>query len=113
VRDDELDRILGGEEDVLPSPGFHASVMRAVRHEAAAPQPIPFPWTRAWPALAAAALVIVASPVVLVKSGSASPDALDATLRAAAGLGGPWVAVALLSTAGSFLLSRRLAGERP
>ena len=112
MRDDELDRILGAEQDVLPSPHFHASVMRAVRHEAAAPQPIPFPWTRAWPALAAAVLVVAVSPVVLTESGAADPGALDAALRAAAGFGGPWVAVALLSTAGSFLLSRRLAGER-
>ncbi|HJQ99911.1 MAG TPA: hypothetical protein VJ826_16470 [Candidatus Polarisedimenticolaceae bacterium] len=112
MRDDELDRILGGEEDITPSPGFHASVMRAVRHEAKAPRPIPFPWARAWPALAAAAVVIVASPVLLEKSGAADPAVLEDVLRAAASLGGPWVAVALLSTAGSFLLSRRLAGER-
>ena len=105
MRDDELDRILGGEEEVQPSPGFHAAVMRAVHREATAPPPIPFPWKRAWPALAAAALVIAASPVV-------PPEAIDAALRAAAALGGPWIAVALISTAGSLLLSRRLAGER-
>jgi hypothetical protein len=111
MRDDEMDRILRGEEDVLPSPAFHASVMRAVHREAKAPPPIPVPWRRAWPALAAGIFVLALSPVLLVQSGAANPGALDATLRAAAGFGGPWVAVALLATAGSFLLSRRLAGE--
>jgi|KBSSwiStaDraftv2_1062776.scaffolds.fasta_scaffold01305_4 predicted metal-binding membrane protein len=110
---DELDRILGGEEEIAPSPRFHAAVMRAVHREAAVPPPIPFPWTRAWPALTAGAVVIVASPLLLIASGAADPGVFDATLRAAAGYGAPWVALALLSTAGSFLLSRRLAGERP
>jgi hypothetical protein len=109
MRDDELDRILDGEEDVTPSPRFHASVMRAVSQ----PQAIAFPWKRAGLALAAAVAVVVASPTQLVRSGAADPGAIDAVLRAAANLGGPWVAVALLTTAGSLLLSWRLAGERP
>jgi hypothetical protein len=37
----------GGEEELLPSSGFVASVMDRVRQEAALPAPIPFPWKRA------------------------------------------------------------------
>ena len=44
---DEIDRILSQEEELLPSAGFTASVMDAVRREAALPAPIPFPWTAA------------------------------------------------------------------
>ena len=41
---DEFDRIMS-EEEILPSSGFAASVMEAVRREAVAPPPIPFPWS--------------------------------------------------------------------
>ena len=56
---DELDRILSEEEQILPSSGFVASVMAAVRHQAATSAPIPFPWRRALPGLAAAAVTLV------------------------------------------------------
>jgi len=108
LRDDELDRILGSDEDVLPSSGFHASVMEAVHREATAPPPIPFPWKRAWPATAAAALVIVGAPILLVHSGAAGPPLHDALLRAAESVGAPWLALAAFTTAGSLLFSRRL-----
>ena len=49
--EDEMDRILSGEDEILPSSGFTVSVMDAVRREAAAPPPIPFPWKRALPGL--------------------------------------------------------------
>ncbi len=56
----EFDRIMS-EEEILPSSGFAASVMDAVRREAAAPPPIPFPWKRALPGavFAAATLIVV------------------------------------------------------
>ncbi len=112
MRDEEIDRVLGGEEDILPSSGFHASVMEAVHREATAPPPIPFPWMRAWPTTAAAALALVGSLVLLVKSGAAGPPLFDSLLAAAESVGAPWIALAALATAGSLLLSRRLAGER-
>jgi hypothetical protein len=55
---DEIDRILSHEEELLPSSGFAASVMDAVRREAVLP-PIPFPWKRAMPGLVAAAVTLV------------------------------------------------------
>ena len=112
MRDDEIDRILGGEEDILPSSGFHASVMGAVHREATAPPPIPFPWRRAWPAFAATALALVGAPVLLVTSGVAGEPILDSLIPAAASVGAPWIALAAAATAGSLLLSRRLAAER-
>jgi len=112
MRDEELDRGLGGEEDIQPSSGFHASVMDAVKREAEAPPPIPFPWKWAWPALAAAALALVGSPVLLLESGAAGPPFVDALLPAAQNVGAPWIALAAAVTAGSLLLSKRLAEER-
>ena len=56
---DELDRVLLREAEIIPSSGFARSVMAAVRSEAAVPPPIPFPWKRALPGLAACAVAIV------------------------------------------------------
>lgn len=57
--EDEFDRIMS-EEEILPSSGFAASVMEAVRREAAAPPPIPFPWKRALPGIVFAGATLVA-----------------------------------------------------
>lgn len=56
---DEFDRIMR-QEEILPSSGFAASVMEAVRREAAAPPPIPFPWKRALPGVVFAAATLLA-----------------------------------------------------
>ena len=45
----DLDRILAEEEELQPMTGFSTRVMRAVREEATAPEPIPFPWARFLP----------------------------------------------------------------
>ncbi len=58
MRDDDIDRILPKEQEILPSSGFVSSVMDAVQREAEAP-PIPFPWKRALPGLTAAGLALV------------------------------------------------------
>jgi len=112
MRDEEIDRILGAEEDILPSSGFHASVMEAVHREATTPPPIPFPWKRAWPACAAAALALVGSPVLLVQSGGIGPSFFESMRPVATSVGAPWIALAAAVTVGSLLLSRRFAGER-
>ena len=61
ANDDQIERILSREEEIVPSAGFTTAVMEAVRREALVPAPIPFPWKRAWPvlALAGAAIVVV------------------------------------------------------
>ncbi len=84
--DDEMDRMLLRENEILPSSGFVGSVMEAVRREAAAPPPIPFPWKRVLPGLVVAGAVLVTIVVVLVRAhvgqltvpraDSASPSAM-------------------------------------
>ena len=77
MSDAQIDRILSREE-ILPSSGFVSSVMDAVRREAAAPPPIPFPWKRALPfaVLGAGAFGLLAFVVIFLVShpGSVSPS---------------------------------------
>ena len=56
---DDLDGLYSHEPEIVPSSGFTASVMDAVRAQAQAPPPIPFPWKRALPGIAAAVLALV------------------------------------------------------
>ncbi len=56
---DKLDRVLSRKDEIVPSSGFVSSVMDAVRQEATAPAPIPFPWRRALPGMVAAAITLV------------------------------------------------------
>jgi hypothetical protein len=53
-----IDRILAGEDELVPSSGFSAAVMDRVRQEAAAPPPIPFPWKLALPGILLALAVL-------------------------------------------------------
>jgi hypothetical protein len=122
MRHDEFDRILSEEEEILPSFGFGAAVMDAVRHEAAVPAPIPFPWRRALPGLAATALSLVSVLVVALTQmgrGLAAPPLpaewtnwLVPMMRAMMNAGAGWVALALLLTLASVMLSMRLASGR-
>jgi hypothetical protein len=74
--EDELDRIMS-EEEIQPSSGFTASVMEAVRSEAAAPPPIPFPWKRALPGAVVAGVTLVAILVICtMKLFELSPSAV-------------------------------------
>jgi hypothetical protein len=72
MANEDIDRILSREDEILPSSGFGAAVMEAVRSEAAAPPPIPFPWKRAWPGIVigvgSLVLVLVAVVTAVVRS---------------------------------------------
>ena len=74
---DEFDRIMS-EEEILPSSGFATSVMDAVRREALAPPPIPFPWKRALPGMifagATLAVVLVMCAIQLIEAASSAPS---------------------------------------
>jgi hypothetical protein len=115
--DDDLDRILSDQEEILPSSGFATSVMDAVRREALAP-PIAFPWKRALPGLAVLVLALAFAVVeVLAQSGrvAAAPSHLETwrsvlapVVEAAITAGGHWVGLALLLTFASVKLSKRL-----
>lgn len=119
MNSDELDRILSEEKELLPSPRFAGTVMRAVRSEAAAPPPIPFPWKRAGLGIAA---WLIAMGFVLVASiaslsgqspAHARADTLPATwvaiLQVAKMTGAGWITLALVLSLGSIKLSNRLA----
>jgi hypothetical protein len=127
--EDEMNRILSREDKILPSSGFAASVMDAVRREAAAPPPIPFPWKRALPGLVAGglvlALVLVAGVVAIAQLGrsSAIPQfslALPSQLPPIYGFGLQrnlgsatiWTALALVASFVSVKLSMRMASGR-
>jgi hypothetical protein len=59
VTPEDIDRALARDAaGVRASPSFAASVMAAVRREAKEPPPLPFPWTRAAPGIAAAVLTL-------------------------------------------------------
>ena len=123
--EDEMNRILSSEDEILPSSGFAVSVMDAVRREAAAPPPIPFPWKRALPGLVAAGLALVlvlatgvmaiaqlgktsAAPEFFRSSPSLLPLFFQGTMESAAS----WTVLALLLTFVSVKLSMRLATDK-
>ena len=122
---DEIDRILCREDEILPSSGFAVSVMDAVRREAAAPAPIPFPWKRALPGLVVAGsalvLVLVAGIVAITRLNAASTAAqiptswlsqLPLTLQGSLGSAVNWILLSLLLTFVSVKVSMRLASGR-
>ena len=120
--EDEIDRILSRQDEIVPSSGFAASVMEAVRREAAVPPPIPFPWKRAMAGLVvgglALALVLVAGIVALVQSGRAAttahfsmpvPSTLPPMFNGGVESAAIWTVLALLLAFVSVKLSMRLA----
>jgi hypothetical protein len=58
IRHEDIDSVFSREDEIVPSSGFAVSVMDAVRREALAPPPIPFPWKRALPGLAVGGLAL-------------------------------------------------------
>ena len=120
---DELDRILSGEEQIVPSSGFTSAVMDRLHGAALEPEPIPFPWKRALPGIVAAAMTLVGVPVVLfgLLAGGGTPSAvapaasvvnLETVLAPAIAIGAHWLALALLLTLATLAFVRRLA-RRP
>jgi len=118
MKPERLDRILGGEEELVPSSGFVASVMDRVRQESAAPEPFPFPWKRALPGMIVVGVGLVWCLVQLVRMGIAEaktpvliavhPAALITPQIESAG----GVAAALGLSLLSWLLARRVVGRR-
>jgi hypothetical protein len=107
MREDDLEHVLSNEEDLLPSSGFTASVMDAVRRDASLSPSIPFPWKRALPGLIVAGLalmwVFVGIVELALKAGEAQPapvqpTVLDPILRAMISPQMGWIALVLLST---------------
>lgn len=117
MRQDDLDRTLSKDQEIIPSSGFVNSVMDSVRREALTPGPIPFPWKRALPGLAS----IVLSLVLLLIAGGALftrgiaapsqplvlPFAYDRILETARAIRAGWIVLALLLSLASTKLSIR------
>ncbi len=125
IRHEEIDRILSREEEILPSSGFAVSVMDAVRREAAAPPPIPFPWKRALPGMVVGgfvlALVLVTGVVdiaQLVRASTApnfpiaSPAVLPTIFHGNLEYAAIWTVLALLVALASVKLAMRLGSGR-
>jgi len=122
MRQDDLDRILSTEQALLPSSGFLASVMDAVGTEAAAPPPIPFPWKRALPGLAVAALALLAALAVgisvLLQGSAAQPvppdlsSAIGSFMEVAQTVGAGWILLGLLLSFVLVKLSMRIVAGR-
>lgn len=117
MKEENLDRILAGDEEVVPSSGFAAAVMERVRDEAASPQPIPFPWKRMAPAIVLMLGALVWCGVELARLGLPQiPTEMFAGAHLSASMVQPvkdagWVAVALGISLLSWLFSRRLVGR--
>ena len=114
--DHEIEAVLAGEEELIPSSGFLATIMERVQQEASAPPPIPFPWKRAVPGIVLAAGVFGWGAVELIRMGPPAVDLPAYTLpHLSVALMGSieqagWVALALGISLVSWLFARRLAG---
>ena len=123
MRDNDIDPILSKEQEIIPSSGFVSSVMDAIRCEAAAPPPIPFPWKRALPGLTAAGLALVwvlVRGITLFMRGTATqplPPELLSSLALIIGawktVGASWITLALVLSLASVKFSRRLVFGKP
>lgn len=117
MKSDEIENVLANEEQIMPSPDFLASVMRAVRRQAAALPPLKFPWPRLLPAILAMFVAIMrvvwdligflVEPDVL----AGFKEQLQQFADLAAQFGVQWIVLALIITAVSLMLSISLVGS--
>jgi hypothetical protein len=109
MRDKDIDLMLAGDDNIVPSSGFTASVMEALTRDATAPPPIPFPWKRALPGLGWCLAVSIAFLTMGPVSGGNPPPAPAAQHLSTVLNGAAWIAAALIVTLGSVALSIRIA----
>jgi hypothetical protein len=107
---DELDRILAGEDPLEPSSAFAMDVMAAVRRLAEEPPPLRFPWLRFIAGLAALSVMAAAGAVLLLWFGPAlKPMTAPLTQIAAVAPELGYAAAAVLLSLGLVTLPRLLA----
>ena len=113
MKDEEIGRALSTAGEIVPSSGFAAAVMEAIRLEAAAPPPIPFPWKWAIPGLVAWAVAIgaVVWIVVVQFARATQPEVFSLAQINPAVLWAGSTALALVVALFCFKLSMRLAGS--
>jgi hypothetical protein len=117
---DHLDEILSSAYDIVPSPAFITNVMAAVREEATALPPIPFPWSRAVPGLAVGLCTFVAFLAVTLAplnrgASQVAPGVssmLYTIVEAAKAIEVGWIVLALVFVVASMNFSMRLVGAR-
>ena len=68
-----LERILTSEEELQPMTGFSTRVMRAIKEDAAAPEPIVFPWKRFLPGFLLNLLLLSATGIWLILESAGTP----------------------------------------
>jgi hypothetical protein len=116
-----IDRILAGEEELIPASGFVASVMERIEEEARVPAPMAFPWRRAVPGMVLAAGVFGwggyeiagqarAAARAMVFTAPHWPANLTANQVGPFGTAG-WVVIALGISLASWMVSRRISGQ--
>jgi len=106
MANDDLDHILSGEPNIVPSSGFVTNVMRAVRREASIPAPIPFPWLWVAPGLAIGTVALIALFITIIMRIAASdtgiagpmPQAFLIGIEEAIRIGLGWIALALFAS---------------
>ncbi len=118
MKSGDIDDILTSEKQVTPSSDFLASVMRAVRRQAAALPPLKFPWLRVLPAILAMFIAIMrlawdlvgflGEPDVLAEL----KEQLQQFAQVAAQFGVQWVVLAVAITIASLMLSITLVGSQ-
>jgi hypothetical protein len=105
VSSDDIDRVLSNEDSILPSSGFAASVMEAVRRDAETLPPIPFPWKRALPGLVSCVGALIALLVLVFSRlgrGTALPDGMVRAVQATG-----WIAAAAVVSLVSVIVGTR------
>jgi MFS superfamily sulfate permease-like transporter len=126
---DDLDRMLMEREEIVPSSGFVASVMEAVRQEVAAPAPIPFPWKWALPGFIVSVALAVGMIARWVYSGATTRLAVHPVATAlpmetlswslpqvhmatSTLVALEWSALAILGSLAAVWISMRIAGAK-
>ena len=102
--EDNIDRILSGDQEVIPSPTFVRNVMATVRHVASTPASVPFPWLRVLPGLAIAAVGLIALLIIAITqfqtdvlATGPTPRVFVDLVRFAKGIGFGWIALAVFA----------------
>lgn len=104
MKPDDLDRWMSDDDTIVPSSGFSASVMEAIRHEASDRHAMPFPWKRALPGLVMTVLAMVAvlwsgfQAFNASEAGASPRDLLPSLVAVTAGGEAVWVILATLMT---------------
>lgn len=117
---DQIDRLLvakNKDDEITPSSGFTHTVMDAVRQAADAPPPIPFPWIRALPWFAGAAIAMgavvagvwQASAAPAAPATFAVPPAIQAALNAVTTPDAIWTTGAVLVSFATTVAAVRLS----